>query len=131
MRKQNAHSHDKNSLPSGRLRWTAPKPSAEPLPVLICDRCGKPIPAPNEALSDRKNGNPVHFDCAMAELAKHENLETGEAISYLGGGRFGVVSFNGGKGENGNFSIKKIVEWEDKEKRAQWRGIIADHYSIT
>jgi hypothetical protein len=131
MRKQNAYSHDKSSPPGERLRWTAPKPSAEPLPVLICACCGKPIPAPNEALSDRKTGSPVHFDCAMAELAKQEILETGEVISYLGGGRFGIVSFNGKKEESGNFSIKKIVEWEDKEKRAQWRGVIADHYSIT
>gem|GEM_PF-4501859 len=26
---------------------------------------------------------------------------------------------------------KKILEWEDKEKKTEWRGAIADRYSIT
>jgi hypothetical protein len=67
----------------------------------------------------------------MAELTKRETLETGDALAYIGGGRFGIVRFNGGKEESGNFSIKKIFEWEDKEKRAEWRSVIADHYSVT
>ena len=30
-----------------------------------------------------------------------------------------------------NFNIKKIIEWENKDKRAEWRSAICDHYSVT
>ena len=29
------------------------------------------------------------------------------------------------------FIIKKIIEWENKDKRAEWRSAICDHYSVT
>jgi hypothetical protein len=84
-------------------------------------------------LTDKQTGNPIHFDCVVAELSKHENLEEGDVLSYIGGGRFGIVHFNhsGRRGETGGFTVKKILEWEDKENRAEWRNLIADHYSIT
>jgi hypothetical protein len=101
------------------------------MPAPECVRCGKPIADLHSALTDR-NGGVVHFDCVMAELTERETLETGDALSYIGGGRFGVVRFgNPGRGEAGRFTIKKILEWEDKENRAEWRGTVADHYSIT
>ena len=30
-----------------------------------------------------------------------------------------------------SFVIKKIIEWENKDKRAEWRSAICDHYSVT
>jgi hypothetical protein len=115
-----------------RLRWTAPKLNTDPIPVSNCAFCGKPITDLHAALTDRKTGEPVHFDCVISELAEHETLGDGDVISYIGGGRFGVVHFNNsGRGETGAFTIKRIVEWEDKENRAEWRGVIADHYSVT
>ena len=110
--------------------WVAPPENTKPLPALSCIRCGLPITDSHSALSDR-NGEPVHFDCVMAELSVEEKLETGDVLSYIGGGRFGVIHFNDDRGEQKKFSIKKIIEWEDKEKRAEWRNIIAEHYSIT
>ena len=98
---------------------------------LNCISCGLPIADPSSALSDRKTGEPVHFDCVMVELSKQEKLETGDVLSYIGGGRFGIVHFYEGKGENRNFVIKKIVEWEEKDKRAEWRDAIADRYTVT
>ena len=122
---------DKKSATPERPNWTAPVQNTEPLPELKCIRCGLPITDPHSALSERQSGEPVHFDCVMSEIHEHENLEAGDVLSYIGGGRFGIVHFNNGKGGEKNFTIKKILEWEDKEKRAQWRDIIADHYSIT
>jgi hypothetical protein len=90
-----------------------------------------PIADPNEALADRKNGEPVHFDCVLAELAAAEKPENGDILSYIGGGRFGIVHFNGGRSENSSFTIKKIFEWEDKEQRAEWRDVIASHYPLS
>ena len=111
--------------------WIAPVPNTDPLPVLICIRCGLPITDAHSALSEKNTGEPVHFDCAITELAEQEKLETGDVLSYIGGGRFGIVHFNYGRGDHKNFTIKKILEWEDKEKKAQWRDAIADRYSIT
>jgi len=122
---------DRNGSPSDKPVWTAPKPNTDPLPVLNCIRCGLPITDPFDALSDRKSGAPVHFDCVFSELAEQEILEAGDTLSYIGGGRFGIVHLNGEKGDTKKFTIKKIFEWEDKEKRAEWRGVIADRYSIT
>ena len=120
---------DKN--PHERPRWVAPKQNIDPLPVLKCNRCGKSIADINSALIDKKTGEPVHFDCAITELAEQETLEEGDVLSYIGGGRFGIVHFNSGRGESRSFTIKKIVEWEDKEKRVEWRSTIANHYSVT
>jgi len=32
---------------------------------------------------------------------------------------------------NRDFKIKKVIDWENKEKRAVWRSAISDHYSVT
>ena len=126
---QRIQGREKN-LPE-RPRWTAPKPLNLPLPVLHCIRCGQSISDGHAALADRRSGEPVHFDCVMAELLENETLEKGDFLSYIGGGRFGIVEFNGRKGESKYFTIKKIVEWEDKENRAPWRYTFADNYSLT
>ena len=108
--------------------WVAPVPNTRPLPAFNCLRCGLPVTDICSAISDKITGKPVHFDCVMADLAEREKPETGEVISYIGGGRFGIVRFND---RERNFSITKIFEWEDKDKRAEWRSEIADHFSVT
>jgi hypothetical protein len=111
--------------------------STEPIPVPDCPYCGKPIKDLSAALSDKSSGAAVHFDCVIARIAENEILEKGDAVSYIGGGRFGVVHFTnpsdlpGRSPASHKFTIKKIFEWEDKENRAEWRKFIADHYSVT
>ena len=122
---------NKKSVPAERPNWTVPPQNTEPLPVLNCIRCGLPITDAHSAFSERNSGEPVHFDCVMSELSEQEKPEIGDVLSYIGGGRFGIIHFNNGKGDQKNFTIKKILEWEDKEKRAEWRDTIADHYSVT
>jgi hypothetical protein len=82
------------------------------------------------ALNDKFSGAPVHFDCVIARIGENEALEKGDAVTYIGGGRFGVVHFNNPQ-DTKNFKVKKILEWEDKENRALWRRDISDHYSLT
>jgi hypothetical protein len=72
----------------------------------------------------------VHFDCVLARLMEGEMLERGDTITYIGGGRFGVVHFGDIQNQRG-FSIKKIFEWENKDNRAEWRSLVSDHYSGT
>jgi hypothetical protein len=72
----------------------------------------------------------VHFDCVLARLADGEILEKGDTITYIGGGRFGVVHFAGIQDQKG-FSIKKIFEWENKDNRAEWRSLVSNRYSET
>jgi len=124
--------YDQNGVPYERPRWIAPKLNTDPLPVPNCIHCGQPITDLSAALTD-KNGGTVHFDCVMAELSKREELEEGDVLSYVGGGRFGIVRFASPAERKSQraFTIKRILEWEDKDQRAEWRDIIADHYSIT
>jgi hypothetical protein len=102
-----------------------------------CPYCGKPIKDISSAISDINSGEPVHFDCVINRISEAEVLERGDAVTYIGGGRFGVVHFNRSpespkKPENAqNFKIKKILEWENKENRADWRKSVSDHYSAT
>jgi hypothetical protein len=112
-----------------RPKWVPPQLSSEPLPQPDCPYCGKPIRDISAALTDKGSGAAVHFDCVIARLAEGEVLEAGDAVTYIGGGRFGVVQFPNPQ-DGRNFKIKKIVEWEDKESRADWRKDISDHYSI-
>ncbi|MCL2382176.1 MAG: hypothetical protein FWC64_11430 [Treponema sp.] len=117
-----------------RPKWVPPKVATGSLPTPDCPWCGKPIQDISFAIADKDSGVPVHFDCVAARLCEGESLERGEAVVYIGGGRFGVVHLGGtGNSQQAgrDFSIKKIIEWEDKEKRAEWRSLICDRYSVT
>ena len=131
-----------------RPKWIPPTMNTEPLPVPTCPWCAKPIRDISSAIADKDTGVPVHFECVTARIASGENLEQGEIIAYIGGGRFGVVSSDdrdpqgrtqeqvqtaGQEGLywNHDFKIKKVIEWENKEKRAVWRSEISEHYSVT
>jgi hypothetical protein len=137
-----------------RPKWIPPRLNTDPLPVPDCPWCGKPIRDISQALADRDSGLPVHFDCVAARIAEGETLEKGDAVIYVGGGRFGIVSYfgsnsrdvpaiprtpaeaanrrnEGSSAGNCDFRIKKIIEWENKDRRAEWRSVVCDHYSVT
>ncbi|MDR2518196.1 MAG: hypothetical protein LBD13_02140 [Spirochaetaceae bacterium] len=113
-----------------RIQWVPPVMPAEPLPTPVCPYCGKAIKDIASAIEDKTTNEPAHFDCVISKVAKGEALEKGDSIVYIGGGRFGVVHFNNSQAAP-SFKIKKILEWEDKENRAEWRKTISDHYSVT
>jgi hypothetical protein len=123
--------YDKNrGLIYERPKWVPPQLSAEPIPVPDCSYCGRPIRDISTALTDKNTGEAVHFDCVIARIAQEETLEKGDSVTYIGGGRFGIVYFPNPQ-DTRNFRVKKILEWENKENRAPWRRIIADHFSVT
>ena len=113
-----------------RPKWTPPKIPSDPLPSPPCPICGKTIRDIATAIAEKETGRAVHFDCIIARITQEEKLEKGDSVSYLGGGRFGIVYFNNA-GESKKFTIKKVLEWENKEIRADWRSAVSDHYSVT
>jgi hypothetical protein len=139
---QDSRRRDKKVPFFDRPKWTPPQLSTEPIPHPICPYCGKPIKDMSAAIADRDSGEPSHFECIAERIAEGETLESGDAVAYIGGGRFGVVHFPGIirdalKGRKNtddydtkDFQIKKILEWEDKENRASWRKIIEEHFSV-
>jgi len=130
-RKSDTFRVDKNrGVLFDRPKWTPIKLPDDPLPAPECPVCGKPVKDIASALTDRVSGEPAHFDCVIARVSENEMMEKGDAVAYIGGGRFGIVHFNNPQDPR-NFRIKRIIEWEDKGNRAEWRQSVADHYSIT
>jgi len=133
---QLSRGQDKKSPLFDRPTWTPPQLSTGSIPQPDCPYCGKPIKDLSAAIADRNTGEPVHFDCVAARIAGGETLDSGDVVTYIGGGRFGIVHFPGmirdavqgrelsaagDSYDTKNFQIKKIFEWEDKENRAPWR----------
>lgn len=121
-----------------------------------CFFCGKPVTDVASALADKTTDKPVHFDCVLDYLAEHETLSAGQSISYIGQGRFAVISSKvpasvqgaaasgaaaAGSAASGTagavaagvpsprFVIERIIEWEPRDKKYEWRANIADAYS--
>lgn len=95
---------------------------------VVCSHCGIVINDMSSAINGRKGEGPMHFDCALEELSKTEKLEDGDKISYIGQGRFGIVNYPNPH-DIKHFSIKRIIEWENKESKPEWRNKIAELYS--
>ncbi len=94
----------------------------------LCAHCNQPIIDMATALTAKDSQNAIHFDCALEQLCDVEKLETGDKVTYIGQGRFGIVNF-ANPHDMKHFTIKKIIDWEDKDKKAPWRGEMADIYS--
>jgi hypothetical protein len=119
-----------------RQKWQPPAKPEEPIPHLVCAHCGKDISELTSAISEfvLKDGiieAPVyHFECALLRVKERERaeFEPGDVLSYMGGGRFGIIRFDKyGK----HFSVKKIIKWEQSPERAPWRKLIAEYFSRT
>ncbi|MDR0494026.1 MAG: hypothetical protein LBG95_00140 [Treponema sp.] len=113
-----------------RPKWVPPVPPSDPLPAASCAWCDKPIKNISEAISEPDTGKPVHLDCVINRIIERENLESGDTIGYIGGGRFGIIHYNNPP-DIRDFKIKKIFEWENKELRSEWRVTLCDHFSVT
>ena len=111
-------------------RWTAPVLPANPITTPNCIWCGKKITDITTAISDKKTGSPVHFDCVIAKITEMETPETNDSICYIGGGRFGIIHYNNPP-DTRDFTIKKILEWELKDNSGEWRRPISEYFSLT
>lgn len=61
------------------------------IPKYKCFLCSGIIKEPLNAISVPKNQDPAHFECILEHLESKHNLVSGQAIAYLGSGRFAVV----------------------------------------
>ncbi|MCL2174815.1 MAG: hypothetical protein FWB73_02100 [Treponema sp.] len=115
-----------------RPQWTAPELPKNPITTPDCAWCGKPIKDITTAISDKESGRPVHFDCVLTRIGEMEHLELNDSVCYIGGGRFGIIHYNNPP-DTRDFSIKKIYEWEvkEKDKDNEWRSPISEYFSIT
>ena len=59
---------------------------------VVCAKCGKPIEDMTSAISDAE-GKPMHFDCVLENLKSKEKMLPGQQMTYIGNGRFAVVTF--------------------------------------
>ena len=51
-----------------------------------------------------------------------------EKIAYIGQGRFGVLYYENMRDQR-HFTIKRIIEWEDRDSKPEWRTEISEVYS--
>lgn len=96
--------------------------------VVVCAACGQPINDIANAMVDKTSGNPIHFDCAIEQVRKSEAVGENEKISYIGQGRFAVLYYENPRDQR-HFTIKKIIEWESKEQKSEWREELSNLYS--
>jgi hypothetical protein len=77
------------------------------------------------ALASPDNGEPIHFDCAIQEVADREELGAREKICYLGQGNFGIIRYRSGSTDK-DFEIRKRIAYESLEKEVEWRKNMRD-----
>ena len=94
---------------------------------VVCAKCGKPIEDMTSAISDAE-GKPMHFDCVLENLKSKGKMLPGQQMTYIGNGRFAVVTFENPR-DLRKFKIEKVIEYEDKSKQVAWRSEMADLYS--
>jgi hypothetical protein len=97
---------------------------------IVCARCGSPIDNIAESLCDKRTGDPVHFDCVVSLLGEQEKISPSERIIYIGKGRF-AVAFYANQHDDKNFSIRRIIEWEEPlgNTNIAWRQEISGLFS--
>jgi len=113
---------------AGRREKREDLPPLPKLPTPLCPRCNLPIQDITSALADKTSGEAVHFDCVLKFLQDAENPGPNEKIGYIGNGRFAVMTFDNPQDQR-NFKIVRIIEWESREARAEWRMDIAGRFS--
>ena len=95
---------------------------------IICPKCGQPITDIASAIADKSSGQPLHFDCVLNQVKESEPTGENEKVAYIGQGRFAVLHYENIRDQR-HFTIKKIIDWEDKDKKSEWREEIGSLYS--
>lgn len=95
---------------------------------IVCPKCGKIITDVASAMSDKSTGKPIHFECAMEQVSSAETLGQNEKIAYIGQGRFAVLYYENIRDQR-HFHIKKIIEWEGRDSKPEWRDEMSGLFS--
>ena len=93
-----------------------------------CAKCGEVITDIASSIADKVTGEPVHFDCVINQIKESEPCGENDKIAYIGQGRFAVLHYDNMRDQR-HFTIKKVIEWEDRDKPAQWRAEVSGLYS--
>jgi hypothetical protein len=99
----------------------APEPKTPPP---TCPICEKPVYEIYSAITEKESGLPAHFDCIITRLIEQEKPGPTERVIYLGAGSFALIDV----GPNPNmtkFTIKKRIQYEEKDKKSEWRKPLA------
>lgn len=97
--------------------------------VPVCELCGQPITDIASAISNKNDGNPVHFDCVLKKITETEKPGPNEKVAYIGQGKFAVIYYENPRDAK-HFSIRKTIEWEGRDQeRGEWRNEMAGLYS--
>lgn len=129
-RKENSNASSAQSSGHASFHRKEIEPSVK-MPVfdpVACSFCGKPVTDFASALAHKDTGEPVHFDCVLASLTERESLTEGQSVAYIGQGRFAVIRMKN-PSDSSRFSIEKVIEWENRDKKYEWRSAIADVYT--
>lgn len=94
----------------------------------ICPVCKQRINDMPTAMVEKTSGLPAHFECVIKKIEETEKIGENEKIAYIGQGRFGLLYFENPRDQR-KFTIKKVIEYEDKEKNVEWRDEISELYS--
>ena len=95
---------------------------------VICPKCGQPITDIASAIADKATGAPLHFDCVLNQVKQSEPTGENEKVAYIGQGRFAVLQYENIRDQR-HFTIKKIIEWENREQQSEWRSELSGLYS--
>ena len=95
---------------------------------IICPKCGQPITDIASAIADKATGAPLHFDCVLNQVKQSEPTGENEKVAYIGQGRFAVLQYENIRDQR-HFTIKKIIEWENREQQSEWRSELSGLYS--
>lgn len=95
---------------------------------IICPKCNEKITDMASAIADKASGKPMHFECVMKMLGETEKLGQGEKLAYIGQGRFAVLYYENIRDQR-HFQIKKTIDFEDRDNRAEWRTEMSSLYS--
>lgn len=89
-----------------------------------CGLCHKPIFDVTSAINNPTSGLPCHFDCVLTSLTEAEKPTQGQRVIYLGGGCFAVADY-GTNPQSTKFTIVRKIQFEEKDKRPEWRKDLA------
>jgi len=132
------HKHGKknqNQNQQNQKEHTSEREAENDIPVqhiqlksLNCAYCGNPIEEMASAMGSKEKGEPVHFDCVLNKIKETEKIAPDESVTYIGQGRFGIVHFDNPQ-DLRHFQIRRIIEWEERDNKMDWRQEISDTFS--
>lgn len=95
---------------------------------IVCPKCNQIITDIASSITDKASGKPAHFECVFDEIQKGEKLGENEKVCYIGQGRFGVLYFENPRDQR-HFTIKKVIEYENRDEKPEWRNELSELYS--